>query len=71
VLHGPFPAAGLFFPEGFLTAVLQNHARTYHTPIDRVALQCHVQPAGLTPDSITQPPAVGVYIHGLWLEAAR
>lgn len=33
---------GLFFPQGFITAVLQNHARRTRVPIDRLAFDFKV-----------------------------
>jgi hypothetical protein len=64
--------AGLFFPESFLIAVLQSHAASAAgagTAIDRLSLRQVVLPGGLS--SIQQAPAVGVYVHGLFLEGAR
>lgn len=71
-------AAGFFFPECFLIAVLQRHALAAgggQLAIDRLALAQVVLPVGggggnAAPDC-GKAPAVGVYVHGLFLEGAR
>jgi dynein heavy chain len=69
---------GLFFPQGFLTAALQNHARATRTPIDALSFDFHVLPApdggGHGPlDGGTElsRPDAGVLVTGLYLEGAR
>jgi len=61
--------SGFFFPQGFLTAILQNYARKYHFPIDTVAFSFHVRDE--TADQVKDKPDDGSYVHGLFLEAAR
>ena len=56
--------------QGFLTAVLQNHARLTQTPIDQLSFgfsvmqEQHVQ-------QLSSAPPTGAYVSGLHLEGAR
>ena len=59
---------GFFFPQGFVTAVLQTHARNTRTPIDTLRISTHV--LTLSRDQVVTPPATGAYIHGLQLHGA-
>ena len=57
-----FWISGFFFPQGFLTAIIQNFARKYHYPIDTVSfsfVMCD-QPQ----DKIIEKPYDGSYIYG-------
>jgi len=62
-----FWLSGYFFPQGFMTAVLQKYARRTQIPIDTLRLQTKVM-------SFSQeealPPEKGVMIHGLFLQGA-
>lgn len=70
---------GFFFPECFLIAVLQRHALATgggQLAIDRLALAQVVLPVGggggsAAPADCGKAPAVGVFVHGLFLEGAR
>ena len=60
---------GLFFPQGFLTAVLQNHARKKAIPIDRLAFGFDVVGDHERCTDLKAAPAEGVYVYGLFLES--
>ena len=56
--------------QGFLTAVLQNHARLTQTSIDQLSFGFSVRPeqeAG----QVASGPSSGAYLFGLHLEGAR
>jgi len=64
-----FWISGFFFPQGFLTAILQNYARKYSFPIDTVSFSFVFKDEG--PEDLTTKAEDGCYIHGLFLEGAR
>lgn len=69
VAHGPpavFWIGGFFFTPSFTTAVLQNYARARTLPIDSIGFGFDMMQQGHA--AISQPPAEGAYIHGLFLE---
>lgn len=78
--------SGFFFPQGFLTGSLQNHARKYNLPIDELSFK--YQPLGLYRNQEEYYNASlkgeekpldeaipkfndGVVIHGLFMEAMK
>ena len=72
ILHGqPIVSwlSGIFFTHSFLTGTLQNYARKYQIPIDTITFDFDFL---IEQDStkVIQLPTNGVYIHGLYLEAA-
>lgn len=73
-LEGGLPSCfwlpGFFFPQGFMTGVLQSHARKYSIPIDTLTFGFAVTPYD-GPDQVPEPPADGIYISGLWIDGAR
>ncbi len=62
-----FSLPSFFFPQGFLTAVLQAHARKANMPVDKFAFGFKVTDLDA---SARSPPEEGVYVSGLSLEAA-
>jgi len=59
-----------FFPQGFMTGILQMHARRYSIPIDTLSFSFDLLSAE-SGAALTQPPKDGVYIDGLFLDGAR
>ncbi|KAL9898323.1 dynein beta chain, ciliary [Glossina fuscipes fuscipes] len=59
---------GLFSPQSFLTAIMQESARKRDLPLDRMCLHCDVTKKDK--DSITLPPIEGAFVHGLFLDGA-
>jgi dynein heavy chain len=67
--HPPcFWLSGFFYPQGFLTGVLQNHAREHEIPVSDIIFKFQVINKPVS--EIPKGPPDGVYIHGLFLEAA-
>ena len=60
----------LHTPQGFVTAVLQAHARKHRVPVDAVYLNFGVTEYA-SGDSVPSPPASGVFVDGIVVEAAR
>eukprot|EP00658_Telonema_sp_P-2_P085426 TRINITY_DN9734_c0_g1_i8.p1 TRINITY_DN9734_c0_g1~~TRINITY_DN9734_c0_g1_i8.p1 ORF type:complete len:838 (-),score=245.66 TRINITY_DN9734_c0_g1_i8:401-2914(-) len=69
-LPASFWISGFFFPQGFLTGVLQTHSRSNKMPIDDIKFRTTVTHYD-TLDQVSLPPDTGVYIHGLFFEGAR
>lgn len=81
-----FWLCGFFFPQGFLTGTLQNHARKYQLPIDELSFKFTVLKSYRNQeeyynaaqrgeeaalDEQIDKPEDGVIVHGLFMEAMR
>lgn len=65
-----FWLSGFFFPQGFLTGILQNHARQFTLAIDSLSLAFLMQDDAT--ESITTKNAQGgCYMTGLFIEGSR
>lgn len=64
-----FWISGFFFPQGFMTGTIQNHARRYKLPIDSLSFEFLMMSASL--EDLATPPENGCYTYGLFLEGAR
>eukprot|EP00764_Aduncisulcus_paluster_P010376 gnl/Carplike_NY0171/3595_a4857_244.p1 GENE.gnl/Carplike_NY0171/3595_a4857_244~~gnl/Carplike_NY0171/3595_a4857_244.p1 ORF type:complete len:513 (-),score=115.60 gnl/Carplike_NY0171/3595_a4857_244:272-1810(-) len=63
-----FWISAFYFPQGFLTAVLQTHARKHLISIDKLVFDCKVLPSKSSASSSF--PSIGVNVDGLLLEGA-
>lgn len=61
---------GMFFPQGFMTGVLQTHARQYKIAIDKLEFAFTIMEQEKQ-EEIEEAPESGVYIYGLYLDGAR
>jgi len=66
-----FWISGFFFPQAFITGVMQNHARKYQLPIDTVTYGYDMRDETVEGVFATGPPSDGAYIWGLYIEGAR
>lgn len=64
--------SGFFFPQGFLTGVLQTHARLYKIPIDELNFVFEVM-VEEDPNELEEEGEHkdGVIIHGFYMDGAR
>jgi len=60
---------GFFFPQGFMTGVLQTFARKHKVPIDKLSFGYKV--IEKQHDEIKTSSNDGVYVYGLYIEGAR
>jgi dynein heavy chain len=67
-----FWISGFFFPQGFMTGTLQNHARKYAIAIDTLNFSFKMLEADV-PDELplAEVPEDGVVIYGLFFDGAR
>ena len=65
-----FPLPAFFFQQGFMTGILQLHARRYAIPIDSLSFSYKILEFE-TSAEIEGQPADGVYIEGFYLDGAR
>jgi dynein heavy chain len=67
-----FWLSGFFFPQGFMTGTLQNHARKYSLPIDTLGFGFSITDK-LAAEAIleSEVPEDGVLVSGLFMDGAR
>ncbi|KAH0794512.1 Dynein heavy chain family protein [Histomonas meleagridis] len=61
--------SGFYFPQSFLTAILQNHSRKYSVPIDTLEFEAEIM--NQNKDDFINQPEDGVYIYGLYFDGAQ
>jgi len=64
-----FSLPAFFFPQGFMTGTLQNHARKYQVAIDTLSFRYHMLQGQHT--DIKERCEDGVVVYGLYIEGAR
>lgn len=62
--------SGFCFPQAFITGTLQNFARSKKIAIDRITFSFKYIDTKNVED-ITEPPADGVYVYGMFMEGAK
>nr|CAH8820079.1 unnamed protein product [Trichobilharzia regenti] len=68
-LPGSVWLGGLFNPQSFLTAVMQQTARKMEWPLDKICISVEVTKK--TKEEMGSAPREGAYVHGLFIEGAR
>ncbi|KAL5110547.1 Dynein beta chain ciliary [Taenia crassiceps] len=68
-LPGSVWLGGLFNPQSFLTAVMQQTARKFEWPLDRICISVEVTKRSR--EDMGAAPREGAYVHGLFMEGAR
>jgi dynein heavy chain len=62
---------GFYFPQAFLTSILQKYSRERRIPINTLVLKANFTKIYMNENGVEVPmPEEGVYIHGLFLENA-
>jgi dynein heavy chain len=64
-----FWISSMYFPQGFLTSVLQGYSRANMVPVDQLGFECQVEDTH-DPESLDDKPDLGVFIHGLFMDGA-
>jgi len=72
-VEGGIPTAywisSFYFPQGFLTSILQGYSRLNLIPVDQLSFEFVMQDTSDTAD-LDGAPEEGVYIHGLFMDGA-
>ncbi|XP_045894232.1 dynein axonemal heavy chain 6-like [Micropterus dolomieu] len=88
ITHGQpksFWISGFFFPQGFLTGLLQNHARHYNLPIDELNFCFNMMPVYRDQAAVCEAlrtlrsniddelpePQDGALVHGMFMDSSR
>jgi len=62
-----FWVSSFYFPQGFLTSVLQGYSRKNVIPVDQLGWQFIMQDTS-DPNDLDGKPEEGIYIHGLFMD---
>jgi len=61
---------GFFFPHGFMTGTLQTYARKHKVAVDLLQYCFKVEKI-IDPKDVEKSPEDGIYVNGLFIEAAK
>jgi len=62
-----FWISGFYFPQGFLTSVLQGYSRSNMIPVDKLGFE--FQPEDIDePQEVEAPSVEGIYIYGIFMD---
>merc|ERR1712166_645578 len=64
-----FWISAFYFPQGFLTSVLQGHSRASMIPVDQLSFEFQLEDTA-DPDVLEEAPNEGIYIHGIFMDGA-
>jgi dynein heavy chain len=64
-----FWVSSFYFPQGFLTSVLQGYSRNNMIPVDQLSFEFNLEDTE-DPAELDGPPEEGIYIHGLFMDGA-
>eukprot|EP00928_Gymnodinium_smaydae_P068046 TRINITY_DN5109_c0_g4_i2.p1 TRINITY_DN5109_c0_g4~~TRINITY_DN5109_c0_g4_i2.p1 ORF type:complete len:3873 (+),score=1233.23 TRINITY_DN5109_c0_g4_i2:1305-11621(+) len=62
-----FWVSSFYFPQGFLTSVLQGYSRANMIPVDQLAYEFQVEDTADAGD-LEEAPAEGIFIHGIFMD---
>merc|ERR1719335_1227626 len=62
--------SGFFFPQGFMSGVLQNYARRHSLPIDKAVFNFQMLDQVDSSDEVLEGPDDGCFVEGIFLEGA-
>jgi dynein heavy chain len=65
---GIFWIGGFFFPQSFMTGILQNFSRKHLVPVNTLSFK--TETLRDPPDKIAKAPEDGVYIYGMFFDGA-
>jgi dynein heavy chain len=61
--------SSFYFPQGFLTSVLQSYSRGNMIPVDKLSFEFNMEDTD-DPTELDGAPSEGIYIHGLFMDGA-
>jgi len=61
--------SAFYFPQGFLTSVLQGYSRGNMIPVDQLSFEFNLEDTE-DPAELEGPPEEGIYVHGLFMDGA-